>query len=135
VTYFRDIRDASKPTPTENWQTFWQYVEVSLADISKVSLWLNVYDASGPINGIVHVRFDGKVVDEPFRFDVARGNRGNDNRLETRRHSPYRQEIRLAEMIKASTRQISHLSPMKPFLNPLDAGWTLEPGSMKVNDT
>ena len=101
ATYFRDIRQASEAKPLENWQTSWEYVEVSHAEISKVSLWLNVYDTSGPISGIVRVQFDGRIVDKPFRFDVSRGNKGNDNRIEARRHSRYWQEIRLEEMVAA----------------------------------
>jgi hypothetical protein len=91
----------------ENWQTSWEYVEVSHAEISKVSLWLNVYDTSGPINGIVRVQFDGRIVDKPFRFDVTRGNKGNDNRIGARRHSRYWQEIRLEEMVAATVAEHS----------------------------
>jgi hypothetical protein len=103
ATYFRDIRQASEARPLENWQTSWEYVEVSHAEISKVSLWLNVYDTSGPITGIVRVQFDGRVVDKPFRFDVTRGNKGNDNRIGARRHSRYWQEISLQEMFAAAS--------------------------------
>jgi hypothetical protein len=102
ATYFRDIRQASEASPLENWQASWEYVEVSHAEISKVSLWLNVYDTSGPISGIVRVQFHGRVVDKPFRFDVTRGNKGNDSRIGARRHSRYWQEIRLEEMVGAA---------------------------------
>ncbi len=102
ATYFRDIRQASESKPLENWQTSWEYVEVSHAEISKVSLWLNVYDTSSPISGIVRVQFDGRVVDKPFRFDVTRGNKGNDNRIEARRRSRYWQEISLEQMVAAA---------------------------------
>lgn len=98
--YFRDIRHASEAQSSESWRTSWEYVEVSHAEISRVSLWLNVYDTSGPITGIVRVQFDGKVVDKPFRFDVTRGNRGNDSRIADRRRSRFWQEIRLEEMFE-----------------------------------
>jgi hypothetical protein len=102
ATYFRDIRQASEARPLENWQTSWEYVEISHAEISKVSLWLNVYDTSGPISGIVRVQYDGRIVDKSFRFEVTRGNKGNDNRIGARRRSPYWQEIRLEEMVAAT---------------------------------
>ena len=100
AAYFRDIRHVSEPKTSGDWQTSWEYVEVSHAEISKLSLWLNVYDASGPISGVVRVQFDGRIVDKPFRFDVTRGNRGNDSRIADRRRSPYWQEIRLEEMFQ-----------------------------------
>ena len=71
--------------------------------MSKVSLWLNVYEASGPISGIVRVQYDGSVVDRPFRFEVTRGNKGVDNRIEARRRSRYWQEVRLEEMFRDTT--------------------------------
>lgn len=102
ATYFRDIRSANAERTSESWQASWEYVEVSHADISKVSLWLNVYQATGPIAGVVRMQYEGRIVDKPFRFDVTRGNKGTDNKIEARRLSPYWQEIRLEEMFPAT---------------------------------
>jgi hypothetical protein len=109
ATYYRDIRAASAGRPSEDWQTSWEYVEVGHADLSKVSLWLNVYEASGPISGFVRVQHGGSVVDRPFRFDVTRGNKGVDNRIEARRRSRYWQEVRLEEMFPETSGQ--HTTP------------------------
>lgn len=103
--YFRDIRHASEAKTTGEWQASWEYVEVSHAEISKVSLWLNVYDTSGPVSGIVRVQFNGRTVDKSFRFDVTRGNRGSDSRNVERRRSPFWQEIRLEELFQPSSNE------------------------------
>lgn len=74
VHHLRDVRASAKSTRDDKqWQTAWEYCEVARARLEQPIVWLNVYDASGPIHGIVRVQFRGRVADRPFQFNVTRG--------------------------------------------------------------
>jgi hypothetical protein len=103
VRYFRDIRTSQMVKANVQWQSVWEHCEVERAQAGEPTLWLNVYEATGPVSGIVRVQFDGRVVDRPFKFNVTRGNKGNDSRIVDRRRSPYWQEIRLEDMLQATS--------------------------------
>jgi hypothetical protein len=66
-------------------------------------VWLNIYAARGPVSGIVRLQFDGRVVDQPFKFNVANGNRGRGSNMSVRSHSPYWLEVRLEEIFEQAT--------------------------------
>jgi hypothetical protein len=78
------------------WRSNWEYVEATeTADLSKISIWLNVYRTRPPVTGIVRVQYLWQIFDHPFAFNVTRGSAGWDSDLTARRQSPYWQEIRL----------------------------------------
>lgn len=97
VTYHRDIRTAQGLKDTADWRSGWEYVEVQGAQISEPTVWLNVYEARGPVSGIVRVQFNGQTVDRPFQFNVTRGNHGRDSDPAARSHSPYWLQIDLKD--------------------------------------
>ena len=103
VRYFRDIRTPQAVKNNAQWQAVWEYCEVERAQVSDPTLWLNVYAAKGPVSGIVRVQFEGRIVDCPFQFNVANGNRGRDSNIATRSRSPYWLEIRLDEVFQNVT--------------------------------
>jgi hypothetical protein len=100
VRYARDIRTAQTAKENAQWRAVWEYVEVEGAQVTEPTVWLNVYAARGSVNGIVRVQFDGRVVDCPFQFNVATGNRGRDSNIAARSRSPYWLEIRLEKLFK-----------------------------------
>jgi hypothetical protein len=100
VRYFRDIRTSQAVKDNSQWRAVWEYCEVERAQVNEPTLWLNVYAAKGPVNGIVRVQFDGRVVDHPFQFNVTKGNRGRDSNMAARMRSPYWLQIRLDEMFQ-----------------------------------
>jgi len=103
VRLFRDIRTAQAVGDNARWQSAWEYVEVQDAKLEEPSVWLNVYDARGPVNGIVRVQFKGQVVDWPFKFEIADGNRGRDSNIAARLRSPYWLQVRLDEVFRKAT--------------------------------
>lgn len=111
VRYFRDIRTSQAVNENAQWRTAWEYVEVERAQVTEPTVWLNVYAAKGPVSGIVRVQFDGRVVDHPFQFNVAGGNRGRDSNMAARSRSPYWLEIRLEEIYSRTTTEQA-LSPV-----------------------
>ncbi|MCX6923691.1 MAG: hypothetical protein NT154_10865 [Verrucomicrobia bacterium] len=111
VRYFRDIRTSQRDRVTIEWHQAWEYVEVERAHIGDPTVWLNVYAASGPVTGIVRVQFDGRIVDRPFQFDVRRGNKGLDSNQPARAHSPYWQEVKLADFFPVGLPQASLKQP------------------------
>ena len=100
VRYFRDIRTAQTVKDNAQWRAVWEYVEVEGAQIAEPTVWLNVYEAKGPVSGIVRVQFNGRVEDCPFQFNVTSGNHGRDSNIAVRSRSPYWLEIRLDEIFK-----------------------------------
>ena len=89
VRLFRDIRTSQSVRETARGQAVWEYAEIEGARLNKPSVWLNLYEANGPVSGIVRVEFEGHIADRPFNFNVARGNKGRDAGLEARKRSPY----------------------------------------------
>jgi hypothetical protein len=107
VRHFRDIRTSQSVKGHPNWKAAWEYCEVKSARLDEVSVWLNVYDADGPVTGIVRVQFNGKILDRPFKFDATRGNRGRDSTLASRARSPYWQKIHLEEFFPSPSESSS----------------------------
>lgn len=107
VRYARDIRTAQTVKENGLWRAVWEYVEVEGASVSEPTVWLNVYSAKGPATGIVRVQFDGQVVDRPFKFNVANGNRGRDSNKAARLLSPYWQQVKLTDFFPATVSQAS----------------------------
>jgi hypothetical protein len=97
VRYFRDIRTAQSVKDNAQWRQAWEYVEIEKARLDEPSVWLNVYEAAGPVSGIIRIQFNGRVVDRPFSFNVRRGNKGQDSNPSFRVRSPYWQRISLAD--------------------------------------
>lgn len=98
AVYYRDIRSAGAEGNDDKWRSNWEYVEVTQnADLSKISVWLNVYRTHSPVSGIVRVQYQGQIVDHPFTINVTRGNAGWDSDLGARKQSPYWQEVRFTE--------------------------------------
>lgn len=111
VRYSRDIRTARSAKDDRQWQAAWEYVEVEGATVTEPTVWLNVYSAKGPVSGIVRVQFDGHVVDRPFQFNVARGNRGRDSDKAARVQSPYWQQVKLADFLQLPGSEAFRQSP------------------------
>ena len=110
VRLFRDIRTAQTVNDNAQWQSAWEYAEIEHARIEEPSVWLNVYEARGPVNGIVRVQFQGSTVDVPFEFNVQTGNHGRDSNIAARPRSPYWIQIRLDELFQKATTEHA-LSP------------------------
>ena len=97
VHYFRDIRSSPSLKDNPRWQADWEYCEVEQAQLDEPVVWLNVYDANGPVGGMIRIQFDGRIVDRPFQFKAGLGNHGRDSDLAVRARSPYWQEIHLTD--------------------------------------
>ncbi len=98
--YFRDIRNASA-TGDGDWRGGWEFVQISHNDLSRVSLWLNLFKASAsrPITGIIRVQWNGRTIDHPFSFgQIMRGNSGADADYPARARSSYWQRIDLVAL-------------------------------------
>jgi hypothetical protein len=111
VHYFRDIRTAQTVKENVQWRAVWEYVEVEAAQINEPTCWLNVYEARGPVRGIVRLQFDGRVVDRPFTFDVNRGNHGHDANFPARLRSPYWQRVNLMDFLQSPSPQTAGSQP------------------------
>jgi hypothetical protein len=111
VHYFRDIRTSQRVKENAQWRQAWEYVEIEKAEINEPTIWLNVYAASGPVNGIIRVQFNGRVVDRPFKFEVGRGNKGLDANHPARGRSPYWQEVKMADFFPDTLTQNNSRQP------------------------
>lgn len=109
VTYFRDIRNARPEQVSGAWQSTFEYVEIKQGNIDDATVWLNVYESSGPVEGIVRVQFNGKVVDRPFHFNVTSGNHGLDSKPRDRSHSACWQRVNLTDFFPSETTQPSYV--------------------------
>ena len=94
-----------------HWQAVWEYVEVEAAQINEPTCWLNVYEARGPVRGIVRLQFDGRVVDRPFEFNVTTGNHGRDGNFPARSHSPYWQRVNFMDFVQSPSTQTAGSQP------------------------
>lgn len=111
VTYFRDIRTAQTVKENAQWRAAWEYVEIEAAQISEPTCWLNLYEARGPVRGILRLQFNGHVVDRPFEFNVTSGNRGRDANLPARSRSPYWQRVNLMDFLQTPPTQTAGRLP------------------------
>lgn len=111
VRYFRDVRTSQALKENAEWRKAWEYVEVERAQVEEPTVWLNVYAAGGAVSGMVRVQFDGRVVDKPFQFKAAGGNRGRDSNMSARSRSPYWLQIRLDEVFQEAASNSSNLPP------------------------
>jgi hypothetical protein len=105
VHLFRDIRSSPSLRDNSQWQTAWEYCEVERAQLAEPVVWLNVYDANGPVTGIIRVQFDGRPVDRSFAFNVSRGNHGRDSNAAERGLSPFWQKVNLEEFFPTTASQ------------------------------
>jgi len=115
VKLFRDIRASQSIKDTNHWDWVWEYCEVEESQLNQSSaptIWLNIYETSRPVSGIVRIQFQGHIADRSFKFDVTRGNHGRDSDISSRSHSPYWQKINLADFFpaafKTNNSQIAH---------------------------
>jgi hypothetical protein len=115
VRLFRDIRAAQSMKDTNHWDWVWEYCEVEESQLNQSlqpTIWLNVYETSRPVSGIVRIQFQGHIVDRPFKFEVTRGNHGHDSDISSRSHSPYWQKVNLADFFPAAFKinnsQVAH---------------------------
>ena len=108
VRHFRDVRAPQSSRGSSLWQSTWEYCEVSQALLTEPTLWLNAYEASEPVNGIIRVQFRGKVEDRVFSFPISRGDRGRDGEPTSRARSPYWQRINLTDFFPSSVEATVH---------------------------
>jgi hypothetical protein len=97
VRYFRDIRTSQGTQRSDAWTTHWEYAEVTGAQVNEPTIWLNLYDAEGRVDGVIRAQFQGKSVDKSFRFDVTNGDHGRNANFPVRLHSRYWIRVNLAD--------------------------------------
>lgn len=105
VQLFRDIRSSASLKDNPQWQATWEYCEIERAQLGEPVVWLNVYDANGPVTGIIRVQFNGSTTDRSFTFNVSRGNHGRDSDGAGRARSPFWQKVSLEEFFPATISQ------------------------------